>query len=105
MSSTGQIFDSPQGRANFNTATNEFNLALMAFSEKEWDDTKVYCQSASSYLDKAEEAEVGWSQYSISNPVSYVTLMVVAVLIIIYLIVSIWRRIRPVSKTQNVVAS
>lgn len=111
------IYQSPQGIENITLAQNDFIVASLDYSQEKWNEVTSLCDSSLSYIEKANAAEIAWLQQAdeitskstevndatvnlyniIATPAQFLLYLtiIIFILAIVFLIVSIWRKIKP----------
>lgn len=108
-------YESPEARSNYTAAINEFALAQLAYSNKNWMGAKTHADNTIEWINKAESAEkeviklkegrldvakdvnlkiidfLGWMTYPA---------LIIAVLAMAYIVVAIFKKIQPLPKPK-----
>jgi hypothetical protein len=118
----GLISVSPHGMKNITLANSEYAAATLAYNNRDWDRVSSLCSSAELYFDSATNAEIAWAQKDGKNkqeatqlsknlssllntlvgPMTilfYLTIIIV-ILGIIFLVVAVWRKIKPLHQVE-----
>jgi len=100
----GPRYEAPEARANFTLALSEFTSAMLSYDSKEWADAKTHAENTINYINKAELAERKFIEGSANSKVAHFLdlimypSIVIAILLIIYIVAAIFRKIKPASK-------
>jgi len=100
----GPKYEAPEARANFTLALSEFTSAMLSYDSKEWADAKTHAENTINYINKAELAERKFIEGSVNSKiVHFLDLItypsiVIAILLIIYIVAAIFRKIKPTSR-------
>jgi len=100
----GPRYEAPEARANFTKALSEFTSAMLSYNGKEWTGTKTHAENTINYINKAELAERKFIESSVNSKiVHFLDLItypsiVIAILLIIYIVAAIFRKIKPTSR-------
>ena len=95
-------YKAPEAKANLTLALNEFAAAILAYHSKEWNSAKTHADNAIEYMNKADIAERKFVENSATSKTSYLLdlitypSLIIAILLIVYIIVAIFRKIKPV---------
>jgi hypothetical protein len=97
-------YQSPQAKANQTLATIEFASAMISFNNKDWNDTGTHAQNSINLMKAADVAETG---SDLTGGTTYLIrlitypILIIAVLIIIYIIVAVYRKVYPPTNTPK----
>ena len=100
----GPRYEAPEARANFTLALSEFTSAMLSYDSKEWADAKTHAENTINYINKAELAERKFIEGSANSKVAHFLdlimypSIVIAILLIIYIVAAIFRKIKPASR-------
>jgi hypothetical protein len=100
----GNTFSSPEGKANQTLATIEYATAMIAYNNKDWNDTEVHAQNSINLIKAADTAE---SEADLQGRTVYLLqiltypFLIITVLVMLYIIAVIYRKIYPPTKTAK----
>jgi len=97
-------YQSPQAKANQTLATIEFASAMTSFNNKDWNGTETHAQNSINLVKAADASETasdlqGGTTYLV-RLITY-PIVILAVLMLVYMIVVIYRKIYPSTNKPN----